>query len=60
MNNNKNNLNNSENLEDGSSSMKQPKRCSYTILENMPKDKCEAMAKAWANKVLSKTKLCLG
>jgi hypothetical protein len=48
MNNNKNNLNNSENLKDGSSNMKQPKRCSYTILKNMPKDKCEAMAKAWA------------
>jgi hypothetical protein len=52
--------NNFENLEDASSGLKHPKRCSYTILESPPKDKWGAMAKAWANKILCNTKMCLG
>jgi hypothetical protein len=50
--------NNFKNLEDGSSSMKHPDRCSYTILESPHEDKWGAMVKAWANKVLSKIKMC--
>jgi len=50
---------NFENPEDESSSMKQPKKCSYTIPESTPKDKWGVMTKAWVNKVLSKTKVCL-
>jgi hypothetical protein len=38
--------NNFENLEDGSSGMKHPERCSYTIPKNPPKDKWGTMAKA--------------
>jgi len=50
--------NNSKNLEDGSSSMKHLERCSYTILKSPLEDKWGAMANAWANKVLSKIKVC--
>jgi hypothetical protein len=48
--------NNSKDPDDGSFSMKHPKKCSYTILKNPFKDKWGIMAKAWANKVLSKIK----
>jgi hypothetical protein len=48
-----------ENLENGSSNMKHPERCSYTILESPPENKWGAMAKAWVNKILSMTKMCL-
>jgi hypothetical protein len=58
MNNNKNNLNNFKNLDDGSSNMKRPEGCSHTTLKSLPKDKWGAMAKAWGNKVLSRTKMC--
>jgi hypothetical protein len=51
-------LNNSENFEDGSSSMKHLERCSYTILESPLEDKWGAMAKAWVNKVLYRIKMC--
>jgi hypothetical protein len=50
--------NKSENLENGSFGMKNPNKCSYTILESPPKDKWGGVAKAWANKVLCKTKMC--
>jgi hypothetical protein len=50
--------NNFENLEDVSSSMKHPERCSYTILENPFEDKWGVVVKAWANKVLYRTKMC--
>jgi hypothetical protein len=50
--------NNSENLKDGSFGMKHHKRCSYTILKSPPKDKWGIMAKAWANKNLSRIKMC--
>jgi hypothetical protein len=52
--------NNSESTKDGSSGMKQHKRCSYTILESPPENKWGAMGKAWVNKVLFRTKMCLG
>jgi hypothetical protein len=52
--------NNSKNPEDGSFGMKHRKRCSYTILENPFEDKWAIMVRAWENKVLSKTKMCLG
>jgi len=51
--------NNSKNLEDGSFGVKHLERCSYTIPENPPKDKWGRVAKAWANKILSKTKKCV-
>jgi len=38
--------------------MKHPKRCSYTIPKSPPEDKQGAVAKAWANKVLFRTKVC--
>ncbi len=44
--------NKSENLENGSFGMKNPNKCSYTILENPPKEKWGGVIKAWANKVL--------
>jgi len=50
--------NNSKNPEDGSSNMNHPKKCSYTILESLPENKWGVVVKAWANKVLSKTKMC--
>jgi len=50
--------NNSENLKDGYFNMKLPKRCSYTIPKNPSKDKWGGVVKAWANKVLCKTKVC--
>jgi hypothetical protein len=50
--------NNYENPEDGSSSMKHPKRCSYTIPKIPSKDKWGVMARVWVNKILSKTKMC--
>jgi hypothetical protein len=40
--------------------MKHPETCSYTIPKNPPNDKWGAEAKAWANIVLSMTKVCLG
>jgi len=52
--------NNFENPEDGSSGMKHFKKCSYTIPKSPPKDKWGAMAKDWANIILSMTKVCLG
>ncbi len=52
--------NNFENPKDGSFSMKHFEKCSYTIPESSPKDKWGVVAKAWANKVLFKTKVCLG
>jgi hypothetical protein len=52
--------NNSKNLKDGSSNMKHPERCSYTIPNIPPKDKCRTVVKAWANRILSKTKVCSG
>jgi hypothetical protein len=50
--------NNFENLEDGSSGMNHPKRCSYTVPENPHEGKWGGMAKAWANIILSRTKVC--
>jgi len=53
-------LNNSKNPKDGSFSMEHPNRCSYTI-PNIPlEDKWGIMVKAWVNKVLSRTKVCIG
>jgi hypothetical protein len=40
--------------------MKHLKRCSYTIPESPLEDKWGAMAKAWVNITLFKTKRCLG
>jgi hypothetical protein len=51
--------NNFKNPKDGSSSMKHFERCSYTILESPPENKWEIAVKAWTNKILSKTKVCL-
>jgi hypothetical protein len=50
--------NNFGNLEDGFSSMKHPKKCSYTILESPVEDKWGEMVKVWANKFLSRIKMC--
>ncbi len=50
--------NNFENLEDASSDMNHPKKCSYTIPESPPENKWGAVAKAWANIILFKTKVC--
>ncbi len=50
--------NNFKNFEDGSFGMKRPKRYSYTILDNPPEDKWGVIAKAWANKVVSRKKMC--
>jgi hypothetical protein len=50
--------NNSENPKDESFGMNHSKRCSYTIPESPSKGKQGGMVKAWANKVLSKTKMC--
>jgi len=52
--------NNFENHENGFSSMKHFERCSNTIPENPLENKWGAMAKAWVNKILSRTKMCLG
>jgi len=52
--------NNSKNLEDGSSGTKHLERYSYTIPKNPPQDQWGAVAKAWANKILTMTKMCLG
>ncbi len=52
--------NNFENLEDGSFGMKHPEKCSYTIPKNAQDDKWGAKAKAWVNKVIFRTKMCLG
>jgi hypothetical protein len=52
--------NNFENPKDRFSGTKHPNKCSNTILESPPKNKWGTMAKAWANKILSKRKLCLG
>jgi hypothetical protein len=49
-----------ENLEDESFGLKHLEKWSYTIPESPPKDKQGTMAKAWANKILSRTKVCLG
>jgi hypothetical protein len=51
--------NNFENPKDGSFGMKHHERYSYTILESPPKDKWGIMAKAWANKILSRIRMCL-
>jgi hypothetical protein len=40
--------------------MKHLERCSYTIPKSPPENQWGAMAKAWANKVRTNTKLCLG
>jgi hypothetical protein len=53
-------LNNFENPEDGSFNMKHPEICSYTIPESPLKDKWGAMAKAWVNRILFRTNVCLG
>jgi len=50
--------NNFENPEDGSSSMKHLEICSYTIPKNPLDDKWGTKAQAWANIILSKTKMC--
>jgi len=50
---------NSKNLKNGSFGVKHPERCSYTIPKNTFEDKWGRVAKAWANKVLSKTKKCV-
>ncbi len=47
-----------ENPKNGSFSMKHLEKCSYTIPKNPHKDKWGVMAKVWANKLLSKTKIC--
>jgi hypothetical protein len=52
--------NNSKNPEDWSFGMKHRKRCSYTILESPFEDKWGIMVRAWANKILYRTKMCLG
>jgi hypothetical protein len=51
--------NNFENHEDGSFGLKHHEKCSYTIPKSPLKEKWGVMAKVWANKVLSKTKMCL-
>jgi hypothetical protein len=53
----KSSWNNFENHEDGFYGMNHPKKCSYTILKSSPKNKWGVVVKAWANKVLSKTKV---
>jgi hypothetical protein len=40
--------------------MKHFEKCSYTILENPPKDKQGTMVKAWANIVVFMKKVCIG
>jgi hypothetical protein len=50
--------NNFENPKDRSFNMKHHEKCSYTILKSPPEDKWGVMAKAWANKILSMTKMC--
>jgi len=52
--------NNFENLKDGSSGIRHPERCSYVILDNPLEDKWGVVVKAWVNRILSKTKVCLG
>jgi hypothetical protein len=52
--------NNSENLEDGLSSMKHPEICSYTIPKSPFNDKWGAKARAWTTIVLSRIKVCSG
>ncbi len=52
--------NNFENPKDGSSSMKHLSRCSYTIPETPFENKWGVVAEVWANKNISKTKMCLG
>jgi hypothetical protein len=52
--------NNSENPKDGSFGMKHFERCSYTILESPPENKWGVEAKACANQILFKIKMCSG
>jgi len=49
--------NNSESFEDGFSSMKHFKRCSNIIPKSPFENKWGIMAKAWANRILFRTKV---